>query len=128
MTILFQIISSYKYLLYFPPIFSIQNYIFVRLVSGSWSALLNLWSDMFLPTHTPVFSLSFSFSAAATAQSTSKARASDLSSSSHGLMKHSAGSYKEQRLTLLQSYFFLCFAILLLVVYLTACRCSLVFC
>jgi len=79
---------------------------------------------MFLPTHTPVFSLSFSLCLSRQQQQTlkvaPKARAAELSSSNHGLMKHSAPSYKEQQLTLQQSYFSLCFAILLLVVYLTA--------
>ena len=88
---------------------------------------------MFLPTHTPVFSLFLSVSLCWRQQQETlkvppKATAVELSSGNHGLMKHSAPSYKEQQLTLEQSYFSLCFAILLLVVYLTACRCSLVFC
>jgi len=91
---------------------------------------------MFLPTHTPAFSLFLYLSLCRWQQQQQqqtlkvppKATAAELSSSNHGLMKHSAPSYKEQQLTLQESYFSLCFAIRLLVVYLTACRCSLVFC
>lgn len=56
---------------------------------------------MFLPTHTPLFSLSLCLSASLswrqqqqTLKVPPKARAAELSRSNHGLMKHSTRSYK----------------------------------
>ena len=64
--------------LIFPRFLDFKIIISLRLVSGFWSFSLNVYSDMFLPTHTPVFSLflflSFSLSLSLSLGSSSSRR------------------------------------------------------